>query len=186
MSEYYLIAEIKSLCGDDGFVSLMSYSDRPGRLRELKKVFIDIFGEKREFIPESFREVKSAASGRNAGGRKASDGLCVKFKNFNSSEDAQILLGRSVYVAAENLDELSDDTYFVHDLIGSEVRRNGARFGIIKDVLILPANDVYVIEDISGEEVLLPAIRDYVESFDAVGKILTLKPGDQIYDENAD
>ncbi len=49
--------------------------------------------------------------------------------------------------------------------MGSKVFRDGRLIGIIKDVLLLPANDVYVIE--TGEKpILLPALKKVVKEID--------------------
>lgn len=172
MSEYYLIAGIKALNGDDGFVTVHSVSDDPLRIKELQKVYIDIFGSYKEFYPESFRTVRNT--------------LCVKFRNFDTSAEAEILVGKNIYADKVDLTGLLDNTYYIHDLLDSRVLRNGQPFGILKDVWNLPANDVYVIIDIQGKEVLIPAIKDYIESFDPDKKILVLKPGDTIYDDDED
>jgi 16S rRNA processing protein RimM len=76
--------------------------------------------------------------------------------------------------------------FFIHDLIGSIVYRNDEKIGKITDVLNMPANDVYVIENLSHEEILVPAVKDYVNSFDPVKKILILQPGGKIYEDDED
>ena len=50
----------------------------------------------------------------------------------------------------------------------------------------MPANDVYVVKDNSGNEVLIPAVNDFVEKFDPDKKIMKLKPGEDLYDTDED
>jgi 16S rRNA processing protein RimM len=185
VNEFYLIAKIVSVyekprvvqgksalqTGREGFVKIFSYSDFPERFFDLKRVYIDFFDEKKEFCIERVEKVK--------------DYFLLKFKNFDTNSDAGVLVGKEVFVDADNLVKLPDDYFFVHDLIGSSVLRNNKSFGIIKDVLSYPANDVYVIEN-NGEEILIPAIPDYLESYDPDLKILVLKPGDGIYEDDED
>jgi 16S rRNA processing protein RimM len=83
-----------------------------------------------------------------------------------------------------NLVKLPDNHFFIHDLIGSRVIKDDKEFGIIKDVLQYPANDVYVIEDSLGKEILLPAIHRFIKSFDNVEKILRLKAGEDLYEDD--
>lgn len=173
MSEYYLIAEIKSVYSADGYLSLIAYSDRPERFFELKYVYVDIFGQMKKFLVENVIEQKGY--------------FTLKFLNFNTQEEVEIFVGKKLYVDEENLIPLSEDTYFVHDLLGSTVVSNGEKIGIVTDVLNLPANDVYVIKDLSDKEILVPAIHEYIESFDARNKLLVLRPGKDIYEsENED
>ena len=170
MSDFFLIAKIVSLQGKDGFVNIISYSDFPDRFYKLDKVYIDFFEDKKEFLVEKVLEQKKE--------------IALKFRNFDSDKDAQILIGRGVFVDEEKVIRLPKGSYFIHDLLGSKVYRNGEKFGSLKDVLRFPANDVYVIEDTRGEEILIPAIKDYIESFDREKKILVIKPGDEIYEDD--
>ena len=78
--------------------------------------------------------------------------------------------------------ELDEDTYFVADLIGLEVKDadTGAVYGKIVDVMQTGANDVYVIK---GErEYLVPAIADVVVSTDVDGGVMTIRPLDGLFD----
>ena len=165
-----LIAEIKNVHGSNGFITIDSFSDFSNRFYELNSVFIEVFGSMKEFFVENVSEV----SGRFA----------LKLKGFNSDEDVKILIGKKIYVDKEHSIKLSDDTYFIHDLIGSEVFRDLKRVGIIKDVVLLPANDIYVVEDEKKNRLLIPAIKDYIKNFDANLKRLELVPGcDLFYDD---
>lgn len=170
MSEYFLIAELKSVYDTNGFIRIKSYSDFPERFFNLHKVYVEIFGDKKEFIID---EVK-----------KINDFLVLRFRNFNNDKDAAFLIGMKVYVDSENLVKLSESEYFVHDIIGSRVYRNSKYIGDVTDVLTMPANDVYVIRNTEGEEILIPAVTDYIESINPSEKLMVLKPGDSIYDDD--
>jgi 16S rRNA processing protein RimM len=170
VSDLFLIAKIDSLYGKDGFVKIFSYSDFPKRFHKLDKVYIDFFGDKKEFYVEKVLEQKK--------------GITLKFINFDNGKDAQILVGKDIFVDEEKVVRLPEGTYFVHDLLGSKVYRNNQSFGTLKDVFRSPANDVYVIENMRGEEILIPAIKDFIESFDRDKRILVIKPGDEIYDDD--
>ena len=172
MSDFYLIAEIKSVSGKRGFVAVVSHSDFTEHFSKLKKVFIEIYGDKKLFYVQEIRKHKNS--------------FLIKFKNFNSEREIEFLLGKKIYVDSEDVVALSGEMFFVHDLVGSLVIRNDENFGQIEDVINLPANDVYVIENLSHEEILIPAIKDYVSSFDPVKKILILQPGGKIYDDDED
>jgi 16S rRNA processing protein RimM len=183
VNEYFLIAKIISVYekprskqgksafkpDGEGFVKIFSFSDFPERFFNLKRVYIDFFDEKKEFCIERVEKVK--------------DYFLLKFKNFDTNSDAAVFVGKEIFVDSENLVKLPDNYFFIHDLIDSSVFRNNMFFGKIKDVLSYPANDVYVIEN-DGVEILIPAVPDYVESFDPEKKILVLKPGEELYEED--
>ena len=79
--------------------------------------------------------------------------------------------------------ELDDDTYFIQDLIGMEVRDadSDELYGIIDDVMQTGANDVYVVKS-ADKELLVPAIADVVVSTDIDGNVMTIRPLDGLFD----
>ena len=170
MKEYYLVAKIVSAFGKDGFVKVSSFTDFPEHFLTLKKVYLDFFGEKKEFF---INKVKNSGNT-----------YLFKFRNFDSEKDVEVLAGKEIFVDSEELIKLPANYFFIHDLIGSRVLRNNVEIGKIKNVVSFPANDVYVIENQQGEEILIPAIQDYIEHFDPAKKLLKLKPGKELYEDD--
>lgn len=170
MNDLFLIAEIKAVHGSNGFVFIDSFSDFSERFFELNSVFLEIFGSRKEFFIESVQEVKNR--------------IAVKFKGFNSSDEVQQFIGLKIYVDNEHSVKLSKDSYFIHDLIGSKVFTESLFLGSIIDVLVLPANDVFVVQDEKGRRILIPAVKDFIKDFDAALRKLELVPGcDLLYDD---
>jgi 16S rRNA processing protein RimM len=170
VNDYYLIARIISTSGNEGFVNITLFTDFPEHLNSLKKVYIDFFNSKKEFIVDKVKNNK--------------DKYQLKLKNFENAEEAEILTGKEIFIKEEDLLKLPKDQFYIHDIIGSVVLRNNVEIGKITDVISLPANDVYVIKNNLGEEILIPAVYDYVESFDSEKKIMLLKPGEDLYDDD--
>jgi len=163
LEEYFLIAEIKSVYDDDGFVSITSFSDSPERFFDLEKVFIEVFGNIKQIFVEDVEVVNKKIN--------------LKFANFDSYEDASALVGAKIYVDSENVIQLPEDTYFIHDLIGCKVFREDEFFGELVEVITLSSNDVYVVKDSEDNEVLVPAVKDYISKFDIKTKKIFLTPG---------
>jgi 16S rRNA processing protein RimM len=170
VSDFYLIATVTSVSGKNGAVKIISYSDYPERFFYLSKVYIDFFGEKKLFFVEKVKQNKNI--------------FTLKFKNFDSEQDSEILVGKKIFVDEENLVKIPDNHFFIHDLIGSRVIKDDKELGVIKEVYQYPANDVYVIEDAEGKEILLPAILKFIESFDNAKKILKLNSGEDLYEDD--
>lgn len=163
------MARLKAPQGTNGLISAVSFSDFPERFERLEEAFVDFYGEKKRFVVE-FAETRG-------------DAVLFKFERFDSDEDAEVLVGRDVFVKDEDVVELPEDAFFVHDLIGAEVFRNGEKIGEIESVYSTPANDVYEIRTGDGEELAIPAVSDFVESFDPKTKRMTLTPGGDLYDD---
>ena len=164
-----MVARITSVADTKGFVKIYSYSDFPERFFSLREVYLDFFDSKKKFIVEDVKKVKND--------------FFIKFRNFESASDTRVLLDKEIYVDEKDAVKLPEKVFFVHDLLDSKVFRNEKLFGIIKDVLSYPANDVYVIEDVNGGEVLLPALSELIESFDPEKKVMILKPGGSFYED---
>jgi len=162
VKEFFLISEIKAVKNFDGFVSLKSYTDNPERFLRLDEVYIDVYGNKRIFYIE-FVEI----SGND---------IYVKFKNFDSDYDVDFLVNKKMYVDSESLIELPEDTYFVHDLVGSRVLRASEKFGVIREVMALSCHDVYVIDKPNGNEILIPAVKEFIKGVDIPNKTVYLNP----------
>ena len=70
---------------------------------------------------------------------------------------------------------LQNRTEDVADLIGMEVLlENGEKFGVLRDVMETGANDVYIVDRMDGEEILLPAIHDCVLDVDVEKNTMTV------------
>lgn len=170
MDDYYLIAEIQGHFKADGSVIIKSFSDFPERFFVLKKVFIDFFGKAKELEIEYAQWVENST--------------IVKFRRVDSESDALFLIGKKIYVNEENLVNLPDDTYYVHDLVGCEVFIDFEFFGKLIDVLRLPNNDIYLVQKENGQEIMIPAVERFVKSIDKDNKKVILDPECKIFDEN--
>lgn len=165
--DFFLIAEVKVVADTSGYVSVLPFSDFPDQFGRLKKVYIDVFGAKRIFFTEdAYVE----------GGK-----IFMKFKNIDSGKDASYLVGCKIYIDKASAVKLDEDTFYIHDLVGSEVVFGGEFFGTLIDVMRLPANDVYVIQHKDGKEILIPAVKEFIDSFDDNKKQLILTKACEIF-----
>ena len=170
MDDFLLIAKIMAVYNSKGYLLLESYSDFLERFFKLKNVFIEFFGNVKEFTVEDISILD--------------ENIIIKFKGINSSGDAEIFLTKDVFVDKQNSIKLEKDSYFIHDIIGSRVFRGNEFLGQVKDVMILPANDVYVVTDIDNKIILVPAIKDYIKDFNVELKKIYLVPNcDLLYDD---
>lgn len=171
MNGYILIARIQAIYGKAGFLRLQSFSDFPDRFFKLKTVFVEFYG--------SFKQLKVEKV------KSDGDTILLKFEKFEGEKELEMLVGRDIYIEEKDAVKLPDNTYFVHDLLESSVFLDEKFLGVIKDVMLLPANDVYVVEN-EGKEILIPALKEFIESFDADKKILRLSESYPGYDEDED
>jgi 16S rRNA processing protein RimM len=92
--------------------------------------------------------------------------LIVKFKTFETRDDAEALRAFAVWMTREQIGPLEPDRWFVQDIVGIAVLTDeGEHLGEIAEVLSMPANDVYVVIGERGE-ILLPAIEEVIREVD--------------------
>lgn len=170
--EYILIARIEQTFGKDGFVRLQSFSDFPERFFDLKKVYIDFWGEKKKFYVEDVKDAKGK--------------IIIKFKKFDSLRDSQVLINREVFVDEKDALSLPENHFYVHDLINSEVYMKTERIGVVSDVIKGKGNDVLVILDNEKKEILIPFVLNFIEKFDTAKKKLILNISKDFLEEHED
>lgn len=78
-----------------------------------------------------------------------------------------------IYINKEDLYALDEDEYYIKDLIGLEVKSStGEEIGVIKDVLSYAANDVYIFEANNDEQIMIPAVKEFVKEIDLKSKVI--------------
>lgn len=166
MKKQYLEAgKIVTTHGIRGEVKVMPYTDTPELLCEFERLFMGKNHD--EIYIEKSRVFKNM--------------VIAKIEGIDTPEAAESLRNKILYMHRDDL-ELDEDTYFIQDLIGMEVKDadTGIIYGKITDVMQTGANDVYVIQ---GErEYLVPAIPDVVVSTDIESGIMLIKPLNGLFD----
>ena len=100
--------------------------------------------------------------------------VILKLNGIDNRDEAEVLRDAYVNVSRENVAPLADNSYYAFDLEGMEVFDSyGKKIGFVKRVEHYPANDVIVIEK-EDEEIMIPAIREYIIDVNIKAKILTV------------
>ena len=139
--------------GVHGEMIMDLHTDFPERLRSGRKLFV---GE--EHRPLTLSSTRPHAKG-----------ILVKFKKVESPEDTAPLRNQWVYVKASEVPALPEGQLYQHELFGFKVMdENENLLGELVEIIETGANDVYVIKDEAGKEILLPAIPSVILDLDPV------------------
>ena len=161
MEQFLQVGVISSTHGLRGEVKVFPTTDDAARFQTLKNVVLDTGREKLDLEIQSVRFFKQF--------------VIVKFKGIDNINDIEMYKGRELWIPREEAQELGEDEYYVSDLIGMEVLlENGEKFGVLRDVMETGANDVYIVDRVDGEEILLPAIHDCVLDVDVEKNTMTV------------
>lgn len=153
MEDLLQVGVIASTHGIKGEVKVFPTTDDVNRFRKLKEVILDTGKEQMTLEIEGVKFFKQF--------------VILKFKNFDNINEIEKYKGNSLMVTRKNAVPLKENEYFIADLIGLSITDEEDKdFGVLKDVLQTGANDVYVIDMNSGEEVLVPAIKECILNID--------------------
>jgi 16S rRNA processing protein RimM len=154
---YLTVGFLRRPHGLQGEMIMDLHTDFPERMKSGRKLFI---GEQHQ--PITLTNVRPHQSG-----------LLVKFKGIETPEDAGLLRNQWVYINAKNAPPLPSGQIYQHELFGFRVLDdNGNLLGEIVEIIETGANDVYVVKDDSGKEILLPAIPSVILKLDPVRRLI--------------
>lgn len=169
MEDYLQVGIISSTHGIKGEVKVFPTTDDINRFKNLKEVLLDTGKEKKTLKIEGVKFFKQFA--------------ILKFKGIDNINDILEYKGKGLFVTRQQAVKLKKDEYFIADLIGLQVvLEDDTSLGILKEVMLTGANDVYVIEMENQREVLIPAIKQCILSVDIESNKMTVKLLDGLLD----
>ena len=161
MTEYFEIGQIVNTFGIKGMVKIKPFTDDINRFDDLEKIYIEKNNTKKEYKIEEVKYHKQM--------------VLMKLKGINTPEEADLLRGSYLIINREDEEPLEEGTYYIVDLLGSEVYTDeDVLLGKLEDIYNTGSNDIYVVKDELGKQVLLPAISDVIKNIDIKNKKITV------------
>jgi 16S rRNA processing protein RimM len=158
-SIYLAIGFLRRPHGVSGEIIMDVHTDFPERIKAGRKVYI---GEKYEAA--TFGSV-----------RVHGDGLLVSLRGYDTPETVGLFRNQWVYVKARDVPPLPEGQHYKYELIDLDVvDDNGNVLGKLAEILETGANDVYIVRDETGKEILLPAIPSVILNVDMEARKITV------------
>ena len=164
--EWVTIGLIRKPHGVAGYVKVEPLTDVPDRFKDLQWVWLEFPDGRREHMAVEQYHMTHRDT-------------MLKLDSIDDPEAATRLRGAYIQVRSAEKAPLSEGQFYTFELVGSRViTEDGDEIGHVREILSMPANDVYVVDTPRGE-VLIPAIRDVVIGIDAEQKrvVIRLMPG---------
>ena len=153
MQEYLEVGQIVNTNGLKGLLKVNPFTDDITRFERLKTIFIEHKKELLEFEIESVRYQKKQ--------------VLLKLKGIDTIEEAEKYREDYLKIKRNKEEKLPEDTYYIVDLIGLDIYTEGGELlGKLDDVFSTGSNDVYVVKNSEGKQILLPAISDVIKNID--------------------
>ena len=157
----YLLGYIVRTHGTSGNVVIFLDVDYPEDYEDLDAVYVEIRGELVPYFISNFNLQKQA----NA---------IVSFEDVNTIEKGQALVGSSLYLSLDELDELGEEEFYYHEIKGyTVVDETKGELGIVREVYSLNGQDLIAM-DYQGKEVLIPINSDIVRTVDRANQKLNV------------
>lgn len=104
----------------------------------------------------------------------------LRLRELQTSDSAQALVEQAVYARPQDVGLNEDERYRIGDIEGCTVStEDGGVVGIVTDVWLMPANDVWVVTLSDGRTVPFPVIDEVVVSVNTQSRqiVVNLIPG---------
>ena len=160
------IGQIVNTFGIKGEVKVTPFTDDINRFDDLKKVYVKTRKDDKLYKVEGVRYHKNM--------------VLLKLEGIVNPEQAELLKNAYLEVDREDAIPLREGQYFIVDLIGLEVYTDeGNLLGKVEDIYNTGANDIYVVKDELGKQILLPGIKEVINQVDLDNEkiIVHLIPG---------
>lgn len=157
----FYLGHISRTHGLKGEVVAVFDTDRPEAYTELESVFVDNRGE---LIPFFIEELSTNSKGH----------FILRFEDM-SPEESEDLVGSELYLPLNLLPPLSGKAFYFHEVIGFTLQDAAAvEIGHCVKMLEGSAQPLFVIEGKNGEEILVPAIDEFIEKIDRQAQTIYL------------
>lgn len=157
MQEYLEVGQIVNTNGLKGLLKINPFTDDITRFERLKTILVEHKKELLEFEIESVRYQKKQ--------------VLLKLKGIDTIEEAEKYREDYLKINRNKEEKLPEDTYYIVDLIGLDVyTEDGELLGKLDDIFSTGSNDVYVVKNSEGKQILLPAISDVIKNIDVEQK----------------
>lgn len=172
MQKYLEVGQIVNTHGLKGYLKVVPYTDDIERFEELKKVIIVYQKENIECEIEKVKYLKGM--------------VLLKLKGIDHINEAEKYRNCFLKIKREDAKKLDKNTYFIADLIGINVyNEKEEKIGILEEIFPTGSNDVYVVKNENGKQILLPAISSVIKHINLEeGKIIVDVNGGVMLDED--
>ncbi|MCK5768119.1 MAG: 16S rRNA processing protein RimM [Candidatus Atribacteria bacterium] len=150
MSEKFItIGKIISKHGNKGEVKVMPLTEKINRFKKLKNIYIN---------KKIFEILESRMVGNN---------VILKLAGIDEIDEAKNIVGYFIEISRSEAIKLPENSYFLHEIIGLGVYlENNEYLGVIENIIRTGSNDVYIVKNKEGREILIPAIKEVVKVID--------------------
>jgi len=158
--DFLVVGQFRRAHGVRGDLIFSIITDFPERLKPGTKIFIG--DSKQELVISRLKPHNS--------------GMIFGFKGINNPEEASQFVNKIVFVKLSDRPSLPEGEYYHHQIIGLNViDEDLLALGVVSEILVTGANDVYVTKTADDREILIPALKEVIKKVDLEKKTITVR-----------
>lgn len=162
MEKLITVGEIGAAVGVHGEVRVRPLTDFPERFQTMDEII----------VVQKERKLLLKIEDVNFRNKQ----LLLKFEEINTKEDARKLSGAYLMIPENSLVPLPPGEFYVYQLLGLPVVEDRTTLGELAEVITTGSNDVYLVRNHeTGEEILVPAIKQVVLEINIKGHYIKVK-----------
>lgn len=149
------------------------------------QVLTDAPGER--FVPGTEFVVEPASAGPLTviSARWNKDILLLGFEEIVDRNAAETIRGAKLFIETEDIDDEDDDEgWYEHELVGLEARIGSQVVGKVSALNTMPVQDLLVVEDANGKEILIPFVDEIVPEVNIEEGYILLTPPAGLFEIN--
>jgi 16S rRNA processing protein RimM len=159
-SSFLIVGKVRRPHGVHGEVVAEIYSNNPDHFKPKQTLYL---GEKHSKCLITSQRIHN-------------EGLLLGFEGIDTPEQAGRFRNQILSITSSQSSDLPEGEYHYYELLGLEViDPDGKPLGGLTEILETGANDVYVVTDKNGRELLLPAIPDVILNINLEAKEMTVR-----------
>jgi 16S rRNA processing protein RimM len=166
MEKYFNVGKIVNTHGIKGEVRVISRTDFPEERYKVGNTLL-------LFLPGSKEPVEVIVKSH----RTHKNFNLLTFEGYDNVNQVEKFRDGILKVPESQRGKLEEGEFYLQDIIGCLMfTTKGEEIGKVVEILSPGANDVWVVKNAKGKEVLIPYIEDIVKKVDVIEKIILIDP----------
>ncbi len=166
----YYLGKIVKKYGLKGELLAKIDTDEPEIYEGMESIFLDIKGKLVPFFLNDSVLHKAST-------------LRLDFEDINNIEEAEALIGKSIYLPLDSLPELTGNKFYYHEILGFDAIDN--KLGVLGKIIAV--NDhapqaYFIITDDKNNEILIPVSDRFIDKVDRENKNITFDTPEGLVD----
>lgn len=157
MERYLEIGQIVNTFGIKGQIKVNPFTEDIKKFDKLNEIYVEKKKELQLFQIENVNYNKHT--------------VILKLKGIDTIEQAEEYRNCYIKIDREKEEKLPEGVYYIVDLLGLDVYTDeGKLLGKVDDIYNTGSNDIYVVKDELGKQILLPGIEEVLKQVDLENK----------------